>query len=89
MLSNSPARVRGLTAERTASGVTLAWEPSPERDIARYIVTWQRRGGTPGRLVVTSPRAVITGAPSGTEVRVIAINARGLEGWDHARVVVP
>ena len=88
MLSNTPARLRGLTAERTASGVSLAWEPSPERDIARYVVTWQRAGAAQ-RLVVTSPRAVITGAPAGTEVRVIAVNARGLEGWDHARIVVP
>ena len=89
MLSNAPSRVRGLTAQRTASGVSLAWEPSPERDIARYVVTWQRSGGPARRLVVTSPRATIAGAPSGTEVRVVAVNARGLDGWDHARVVVP
>jgi len=38
--------------------------------------------------VVTEPRAKISGIAPGTTVAVKAINDRGLEGWDWARVVV-
>jgi hypothetical protein len=30
----------------------------------------------------------LAGASAGTEVRVKAVNAKGLEGWDWARAVV-
>ena len=89
VLSNRPAPPRGLTAAADGAGARLTWEPSPERDVRQYLVTWQARGRAAQRLIVTSPRARLGGAPAGTEVRVVAINARGLEGWDHARVVVP
>jgi Tol biopolymer transport system component len=88
MLSNTPARVRGLTATSAGSGATLAWDASPEHDIREYVVTWQPAGGSPQRMVVTSPAAAIANAPAGTEVSVIAVNARGLEGWDRARAIV-
>ena len=89
MLSNSPSRVRGLTAQRSASGVSLAWDAAPERDVREWVVTWQAAGGAPQRQVVTAPRATITGVPPGSEIQVVAINARGLESWDRARIVVP
>ncbi len=89
VLANRPAPPRGLTAAAQGAGAVITWVPSPERDVRQYLVTWQARGRAAQRRVVTSPRAAIAGAPSGTEVRVVAVNARGLEGWDHARVVVP
>lgn len=89
MLSNSPSRVRGLSAQPGASGVSLAWEPAPERDVRQWVVTWRAAGGAPRRTVVTSPRATIAGAPRGTAIQVVAVNTRGLEGWDAARIVVP
>jgi hypothetical protein len=88
VLANTPARLRGLTATASGTGATLSWERSPESDVRQYIVTWQPRGGAAQRVVVTSPTAAITNAPAGTEVRVIAVNARGLEGWDHAKVII-
>jgi hypothetical protein len=88
VLANTPARLRGLTATASGTGATLSWERSPESDVRQYIVTWQPRGGAAQRVVVTSPTATITNAPAGTEVRVIAVNARGLEGWDHAKVII-
>jgi hypothetical protein len=88
VLANTPARLRGLTATASGTGATVTWERSPESDVRQYVVTWQPRGGAAQRAVVASPTATIANAPSGTEVRVIAVNARGLEGWDHARVVI-
>ena len=37
---------------------------------------------------VTQPRASLPGVAAGTAVRVKAVNAKGLEGWDWARAVV-
>jgi hypothetical protein len=46
--------------------------------------------GDPLRTVVsvTQPSARLTNVPAGTVVSVKAVNARGVEGWDWARVVV-
>jgi len=88
-LASSPSRLRDLEATQAASGVTLSWTPSSERGIARYVVAY----GPPAdplrtRITVTEPRATLPVLPSGTEVAVKAVNERGLEGWDWARVVL-
>ena len=88
MLANSPSRLRGLTATPTATGAAITWQASPESDVRQYIVTWQPASGAAQRMTVTSPSATIANAPAGTEVQVRAVNARGLEGWDVARVIV-
>ncbi|MDQ3069226.1 MAG: M20/M25/M40 family metallo-hydrolase, partial [Acidobacteriota bacterium] len=88
MLTNTPARLKGVTAKASGTGASLQWQPSPERDVRQYVVTWQPRGGAAQRMVVTSPAATIANAPAGTEVRVVAVNARGLQGWDTARAIV-
>ena len=88
VLANSPARLRGLTATASGTGATLAWQAASERDVRSYVVTWQPKGGAAQRLVVTAPSAAIANAPAGTEVRVAAVNARGIESWDVARAIV-
>ena len=88
MLANTPSRLRDVTAKVSGTGAAIAWRASPERDVRQYVVTWQPKGGAAQRLVVTSPSATIANAPAGTEVRVVAVNARGLEGWDVARAIV-
>jgi hypothetical protein len=40
-------------------------------------------------MTVTAPRATLTGVAPGTELAVRAVNTRGMESWDAARVVVP
>ena len=37
---------------------------------------------------VVKPTVTLTGVPAGASVAVKAVNAKGLEGWDWARVVV-
>jgi hypothetical protein len=67
----------------------LSWTPAPEAGITSYIVAY----GTAAdplrhRIVVTQPRAMLPSIAAGTVVSVKAVNARGLEGWDWAKVVV-
>jgi hypothetical protein len=90
LLASSPSRIAGLTATAAPGGAAVAWSPSPETGITGYIVTW----GPPDNpalhtLRVTQPKATLAGAGAGVAVRVKAINAKGMEGWDWARAIVP
>jgi len=89
LLASSPSRVSGLQATVSPGGASASWTPSPETGVSGYLVTW---GGAdnPGAhtLKVVQPRATLAGATAGTSVRVKAVNATGMEGWDWARAVV-
>jgi hypothetical protein len=37
---------------------------------------------------VTTAKATLPALPAGTNIAVKAVNARGLEGWDWARIVL-
>jgi len=63
---------------------TLSWTPSPEQGVTGYLVSW---GTDAQQIRVTKPAASIK-VPAGTTVSVKAVNQRGLEGWDSARVTV-
>ena len=89
MLAMAPSRLTGLDATRTATGATLKWNPSPEKDVRSYLVQWKDRTGAERTMRVTAPRATIASVPAGATVMVKAVNARGLDGWDWARKVVP
>lgn len=90
LLASSPARVRGVTAARSATGgADVTWTPSPEKDVQAYVVAW----GPPGnpmrqRRRVTQPKIGLGFVEPGTHIAVKAVNARGLESWDWARTVV-
>src|SRR5690606_20103504 len=88
MLAMSPSRVGGLAAERSGSGVNVRWTANPERDIREYLVQWRDASGAERSQRTREPRASLPSLPAGTEIRVKAINERGLDGWDWARVVV-
>jgi hypothetical protein len=91
LLASSPSRLSNLRVEGYAAGAaTITWTPSPEKGVTGYIVAY----GPPSapllhRLPVTQPRAVVPHVTPGTVLSVKAVNARGLEGWDWARVAVP
>jgi len=85
MLANLPSRVRGLDAQRTSDGVVLTWSPAPERDVRGYIVTWTDANGETHQTRVEGTTATVAAAPD-TTMAVAAVNARGLESWDRARV---
>jgi len=88
-LASSPSRLKDVTATRTATGVELAWTPSPEAGVKSYVVAY----GPPSnplktRLTVLTPKATLPAVPADTQFAVKAVNARGMEGWDWARPVI-
>ena len=87
LLASSPSRIAGLEASASAGGAALTWTPSPETGVTGYIVAWGP-DAAPKSQRVTQPRATLPGVAPGTEVRVKAVNAKGLEGWDWARATV-
>jgi fibronectin type 3 domain-containing protein len=50
-----PASVEDVTAVPSRGEVRLSWRPSPEPDVATYIVYRAARGGTPGRIGTVRP----------------------------------
>jgi len=87
LLASSPSRLAGLEAKASAGGAALTWTPSPETGVTGYVVAWGPEDA-PKTQRVTQPRATVSGVARGTEIRVKAVNAKGLEGWDWARVIV-
>jgi hypothetical protein len=89
LLASSPSRLKDLTVSSYQNGsATLMWTASPESGVTSYIVTW----GPPAKpeaqqTRVGKPTATIKAA-TGDVVQVKAVNSKGLEGWDWARVVV-
>jgi hypothetical protein len=90
LMASSPSRIAGLKVESFVNGTAkVAWTPSPEKGITGYLVTSGPAGAPEGKQVkVTSPSATIPGVTAGSVIAVKAINAKGLEGWDWARVTV-
>jgi hypothetical protein len=85
LLASSPSRLADLRiSSRTPSATTVSWTPSPEKGVVSYVVTYGN-----ARTTSQAPRVSLPGLPSGTEIAVRAVNDRGLEGWDWARIRVP
>jgi hypothetical protein len=90
LLASSPSRVKGLKIDSFTNGVaSLSWAPSPEKGVTGYIVAY----GTPAKpdaqqVRVGKATATLTRIAPDTIVSVKAVNAKGLEGWDWARVKI-
>lgn len=90
LLASSPSRLTGLKIEgRTTSATTVSWRPSPEDGVSAYLVRYGAAGAPPTELTVKTPQATLPALASGAMISVKAVNDRGLEGWDWARLVVP
>jgi hypothetical protein len=91
LLAASPSRLGDLKAERASDGgrVTVSWTPSPENGIQGYIVAYAPPSRPDAQeMRVQKPSATLPNVAPGTVVSVKAVNTRGLEGWDWARVKV-
>ncbi len=90
LMASSPSRLADLKVESFTNGTAkVSWTPSPEKGITGYIVTSGPAGNPEGKQIkVSSPSATIPGITAGTVISVKAVNAKGLEGWDWARVTV-
>ncbi len=90
LLASSPSRITNLKVDHY-SGATaaLSWTPSPEKGITSYVVTYGPASSPHShRLIVAAPHATIPQIAPGGVVSVKAVNARGLEGWDWAKIIV-
>lgn len=85
LLASSPARLKDLkVVSYNGKTAELTWAAAPEKSVKSYVVTV----GNGPRLKVTTPRVSLPNVAPGTVVSVKAVNARGLESWDWARVTV-
>jgi len=90
LLASSPSRLTDLKVEGLKGGTaTVSWKPSPESGVTGYLVSY----GPPTRpdaqhTRVNKPSAVLSNVAPGTVVAVKAVNGKGFEGWDWARVTV-
>ena len=90
LLASSPSRIANLRVENVAGGVAaVSWTPSPEKGVTSYIIVYGPASAPTSRTMkVTTASAKIPGVAPGSVVAVKAVNARGLEGWDWARVTI-
>jgi hypothetical protein len=90
LLASSPSRVTDLRIDRATPQATgLSWKPSVESGVTSYIVAYGPAGDPlRHRVSVVQPHATLPALAPGTTVSVKAVNARRLESWDWARIVV-
>jgi hypothetical protein len=90
VLASSPSRLADLKVARQNGGAAqVSWTASPERGVTEYLVTYGPASDPEARQMrVKGTTATIPNATPGTVIQVKAINAKGLEGWDWARVRV-
>jgi Tol biopolymer transport system component len=90
LLASSPSRVSDLAVQKyDGSTAEIRWSPSPEKSVRSYIVAY----GPPARpfehlVTVSEPRATLRSIAPQSVVSVKAVNTKGLEGWDWARVTI-
>jgi len=90
LLASSPSRLGGLElVRRQGNTAEIRWEPSPEAGIVSYAIVYGP-ADDPLRheMIANEPQATLTEAGPGTVVAVRAVNARGLQGWDWARLTI-
>lgn len=90
LLASSPSRIKGLTQiRREGNTVELEWDPSPEGDVAYYVVAYEAADDTTAHEAMAETNRIrISDAAAETVVAVRAVNARGLRGWDWARLTL-
>lgn len=83
MLSNAPSKVTGLEhRQRSQNRVDLTWNPSHENDIDHYLVRYTTLKGIEETAQSKSETITLQHADVSSEISVVAVNERGLEGWD-------
>lgn len=85
-MTASPSRVKNVSLSRSGRAARVSWDALPERDVAGYVVEWGPAGGAArGSSRVTGTSIDVQGLEPGDEVRVRAVNQRGMMSWDAAR----
>ena len=90
LLASSPSRLKDVKIDSLKNGVAnVSWTPSPEKGVTSYVVAYgPAEAPERQQLRVPRPSAVVPGVALGMTISVKAVNSKGLEGWDWARVTV-
>jgi hypothetical protein len=89
LLASSPSPVKDLKITSfDGKNAELTWTASPEKSVKSYVISYTPTQGAVKQVTATGPHATIQGVRPGSEVIVKAVNARGMESWDVARVTV-
>ena len=89
LLASSPSRLTDLAVTSSGVKATVTWKPALEKGVTGYIVAYGPADKPEAQQTrVTTPTATLPGVTTGTVVSVKAVNDKGLEGWDWARVTV-
>ncbi len=90
MLASSPSPVKDLKVVRfDGKTAELMWAASPEKSVKQYIVTYGADEKQLKQVKVNAAKATLKDAKPGMVIKVKAVNARKLEGWDWSRVSLP
>lgn len=88
-LASSPSRVHDLKVVRQGGTLDVTWIASPEKSVKSYIVAYGPASDPlRTRVTVMTNHATLPAVPAGAVIAVKAVNARGLEGWDWARIPI-
>jgi len=83
MLANAPSKITGLDVLDLGGNQTdVTWNPSPESDIDFYIVKYTDQMGSSHEQTVQGTEATLNRADITKPVYAVAVNERGIQGWD-------
>jgi hypothetical protein len=90
LLASSPSRLADLKVDSVNNGTAkISWRAAPEKGVSGYIVAYGPATNPEAQQMrVTSPSATVPKVSPGTVISVKAVNSRGLEGWDWAKVKI-
>jgi hypothetical protein len=93
LLASAPSRLANAAVHHEADATVVSWDAAVESDVVEYRVVWSDLAGGGGeRVVLASAVARVSvrlpRVPAGATVFVKAVNDRGHESWDWARVEV-
>jgi hypothetical protein len=90
LLASSPSRLTDLKVDKVSGGsATLSWTPSPETGIKEYLVSYGPASKPEAQQTrVSKPTVTLNNVTPGTVIAVKAVNNKGFEGWDWARVTI-
>lgn len=83
MLANAPSKVTGLEhREQSRNRTNLSWNRSKESDIDHYRISFTTLDGVHETAETSSRQITIRNADLTKEISVVAVNRRGIQGWD-------
>jgi hypothetical protein len=88
MLASSPSRVTGLQVSDAGGGqgIRVSWTPAVEADVTEYLVATGPEDDPLRDVTRTRETSLVISGEAPAVLSVKAVNERGMEGWDWARI---